>query len=81
MISLQREVNILQEATSDRNSKKQALIKILKEISNPLLEPSQILILYGAISKHILLLLQDPIEKCRELSVSIISWYFKVDKV
>jgi dynein assembly factor 5 len=64
-IFMQREINILNEISSDRNQKKLALQKLLaftKE--NEAIEIS--------ILQPILRTLVDPIEKCRELSVLIL---------
>ncbi|KAJ3268168.1 HEAT repeat-containing protein 2 [Terramyces sp. JEL0728] len=59
---LEREVNIISEPSSDRNSKRQALNSILnsKTINSPIVK---------AVAKTI----SDPIEKCREISISIVN--------
>jgi dynein assembly factor 5 len=79
-MSLQREINILAEPTSDRNSKKQALDKILKEVKNPKLDQGELILLFQSISRHVGLCFADSVEKCRELAVGIISWYDLHDK-
>ena len=71
----QREINILGEPTSDRSSKKQALERIYKELKNPSLDSAQVLDMFHSMSKHILKMFVDPIEKCRELSIKIIARY------
>jgi dynein assembly factor 5 len=70
-VTLQREINILSERTSNRGIKSSALTKILKESQNPSLTSGELSNLYLSISTHILSTIVDPIEKCRELSVMI----------
>jgi dynein assembly factor 5 len=73
MTTLQREINILGEPTSDRNSKKTALQKIYQEVTNKNIDGQQVLSIFQVVSKHVLKTIMDPIEKCRELSVNILA--------
>lgn len=69
LIKMNRDMNILSDATSDRSAKRKALERIQTEISNP---ASQSYTLIAVILKQLLKSLVDPIEKCRELSITII---------
>jgi hypothetical protein len=62
----QRDLNILAEPTSSRNSKIKSLEKIL---AAPVYDAKDLLL------KSMLKLLSDPVEKCREYSIQIIKRY------
>ncbi|KAJ3359863.1 HEAT repeat-containing protein 2 [Kappamyces sp. JEL0680] len=66
-----REINILNEATSDRASKKGALEKILKQLQG-IKDGKEVDAFAAALLKPLLRAVVDPIEKCRELSMAII---------
>jgi dynein assembly factor 5 len=71
MSVLNREINILNEATSDRSAKKGALERILKHAQSK----ENLDVLAAQILKPLLGAVVDPIEKCRELSMAIITMY------
>ena len=68
---VQRDINILSEATSDRLAKKRALEKIQKELKS---ETDALVATetFKLVVRPLLKCLSDPVEKCRELAVTII---------
>ncbi|KAJ3414190.1 HEAT repeat-containing protein 2 [Chytridiales sp. JEL 0842] len=76
--SLQRDINILSEPTSDRLAKRRALEKIQKETvgrASKGLDPRLATALLGDLCKTLLKCFSDPVEKCRELAVTTIAGF------
>ncbi|KAI8999439.1 armadillo-type protein [Gaertneriomyces semiglobifer] len=72
---LQRDLNILSESSSDRNSKRRALEKVKKEtIANSALKVDHVRmrLVFTSLCKILVRLLGDNVEKCRELSAEIL---------
>jgi dynein assembly factor 5 len=79
--NLSREINILNEPSSDRSSKKSALEKILKQLTQTQASTTGLENETAAadfknlcmlILKSLIKTLVDPIEKCREISIKIL---------
>ncbi|KAI9366152.1 armadillo-type protein [Zopfochytrium polystomum] len=78
LYSLQRDVNILAEVTSDRGSKRRALEKIQREtVSRGVsgLNPQLATVLLQDLAKTLLRCFADPFEKSRELAIKIIAGF------
>ncbi|KAJ3331441.1 HEAT repeat-containing protein 2 [Blyttiomyces sp. JEL0837] len=76
--SLQRDLNILSEPTSDRNSKRRALERIQRETidrGKTGLAPVLATEILRDLLKPLLRCVSDPIEKCRELSIRILAGF------
>jgi hypothetical protein len=74
--SLQRDINILAEPTSDRLSKRRALEKIQRETlgrASRGLDPRLATALLSNLCKPLLKCFSDPVEKCRELAIATIA--------
>ncbi|KAJ3296291.1 HEAT repeat-containing protein 2 [Borealophlyctis nickersoniae] len=78
--SLQRDVNILGEQTSDRAAKRRSLERIRRETvdrrSGPL-DPRLASAVFAALVKPLLRCFADSVEKCRELSVGLVMSFAK----
>lgn len=77
MQALARHINCLSE--ENRNTRKRALEGIKKETfgRKPALENETLKGVYDEISKQLLKVFSDPVEKCRELSIALMTEYFK----
>ncbi|KAJ3055054.1 HEAT repeat-containing protein 2 [Rhizophlyctis rosea] len=75
--TLQRDMNILTEQTTDRIAKRRALERIQREtVDRKDLGEARSLVLtaiFGSLMKPVLRCISDPVEKCREVSVGLIS--------
>ncbi|KAI8927803.1 armadillo-type protein [Entophlyctis helioformis] len=85
--SIQRDINVLGETTSDRMSKRRSLERIQRETLNARgpaasLDPRVQSKVFASILRTILRAVSDPVEKCRELSIAIIAGFTKrVDSI
>ncbi|OAJ35882.1 hypothetical protein BDEG_20113 [Batrachochytrium dendrobatidis JEL423] len=82
--TIQRDINVLGEPTSDRSAKRRALEHIQSEtlLKKPALNPQVLFKVFSSITRSTLRAVSDPVEKCRELSITIISGFVKnVDDV
>ena len=74
-------MNVLSEATSDRTAKRRSLERIQAELlGGKATDPHVLELLFASVLKPILKVLGDPVEKCRELSISIICGFAKLVK-
>ncbi|KAJ3207731.1 HEAT repeat-containing protein 2 [Dinochytrium kinnereticum] len=75
--SLQRDINVIVDSSADRNAKRRSLEKILKETvgGGKTMSPDLAALLYGDLVKPLAKCLEDSVEKCRELSIRIISGF------
>ncbi|XP_071107149.1 dynein axonemal assembly factor 5-like [Haliotis cracherodii] len=76
-----RHINCLAE--ENRNTRKKALESIRSDTlgRKPPLDADEHVLIFSEVLKPVLKILSDPVEKCRELSISLISDYLKlVDK-
>ena len=71
--TLQRDVNCLGD--ENRNTRKRALERLRKETigRNPGYDPPQLQGVCGFLIKPLLRVFSDPVEKCRELSISLLA--------
>lgn len=74
---LARHVNCLGE--ENRNTRRNALMSIKKETVDrkPALENTELQLVFSELLKPLLKSLSDPVEKCRELSISILFSFFR----
>ncbi|KAH6565449.1 hypothetical protein BASA60_009949 [Batrachochytrium salamandrivorans] len=77
--SIQRDINVLGESTSDRFAKKKALEHIYNETlsKKPPLSSFLLSRMFSTILRPTLRAVADPVEKCRELSICIIAGFVK----
>ncbi|KAJ3107040.1 HEAT repeat-containing protein 2 [Phlyctochytrium planicorne] len=78
--SLQRDINVIVDSASDRNSKRRSLEKIYKETvgrpGKPI--PAELAaLLFPDLVRPLVKSLGDSVEKCRELSINIITGFIK----
>ncbi|KAJ3177528.1 HEAT repeat-containing protein 2 [Irineochytrium annulatum] len=76
---LQRDINKLNDVTSDRNTKRRSLEKIQSEtVGRSGIEPELARSLLSHLLKTILRCFSDPIERCRELAINLLLRFTKV---
>ncbi|KAI8854501.1 armadillo-type protein [Chytridium lagenaria] len=75
--SLQRDINVIMDSSSERNVKRRSLEKILKEtVGGPKVTNQDLAaLLFGELIKPLLKCLSDPVEKCREIAIKIIAGF------
>ncbi|KAK9692650.1 hypothetical protein K7432_014239 [Basidiobolus ranarum] len=79
--SIQRDVNRLEDAGTDRVSKRRALESIEKVIFGSEKAEDIYIVLFDTLGATLLKMSVDSVEKCRELSVKIIAKFMKSEKV
>eukprot|EP00842_Homolaphlyctis_polyrhiza_P006434 jgi/Hompol1/6792/HPOL_002333-RA len=75
--TIQRDINVLAEQTSDRMSKRKSLERIQKEALGSSSDAFVASCIFASLSKPLLRAFSDPVEKCRELSISIVTGFTK----